>query len=195
MKRRTFFRKALGGLAGLVAVPALLSPGGRAGIHSPNPLTPTRPRVSGEQRRQRREPETYWTGDSIRTKFPEAGNFKIVYGRHPECRPLCPYLFKGQPCGYSGSAACCDKTHAHCEELGNLHRFGGYRKAVEVEIKNIDMASDALFALSDETKKTTITLDELNRVTRELREEIAEACRQDLIRAAVERHEKVGWVL
>ncbi len=42
--------------------------------------------------------------------------------------PSCPWAFKGQECGYGGSAkSVCDKSYDTCLSLGNAARFGGFR--------------------------------------------------------------------
>lgn len=45
--------------------------------------------------------------------------------------------FKGTECGYSGSAAWCDRTYARCETLGNAANFGGFRWLPSIKDKEI----------------------------------------------------------
>ncbi len=39
---------------------------------------------------------------------------------------LCPWMFKGSECGYSGAGATCDKTISTCKGYGNEANFGGF---------------------------------------------------------------------
>jgi len=41
-------------------------------------------------------------------------------------RDRCPWSFKGENCGYTGSETFCDKTLKRCKELGNEENFGGF---------------------------------------------------------------------
>jgi lambda family phage minor tail protein L len=64
----------------------------------------------------------------------EWANFTLgastVYNKRVPQRRLiknyCAFRFKGELCGYTGTATSCDKTLARCRELGNSSRFGGF---------------------------------------------------------------------
>lgn len=50
---------------------------------------------------------------------------------------LCPWVFKGTECGYTGDATECNKTYERCDYLGNTDNFGGFRFFPSIEEKEI----------------------------------------------------------
>lgn len=50
--------------------------------------------------------------------------------------------FKGEPCGYSGSATWCDRTYKRCAALSNTTNFGGFPEVRELQDKQIQWGPD-----------------------------------------------------
>lgn len=44
--------------------------------------------------------------------------------------PVCPFVFKGWRCKYSGRQTTCNKTAKQCKQYGNFARFGGFSSEV-----------------------------------------------------------------
>lgn len=50
---------------------------------------------------------------------------------------LCPWIFKGTECGYTGSADECNKTAERCDVLANSDNTGGFKHFPSIEEKEI----------------------------------------------------------
>jgi hypothetical protein len=79
-----------------------------------------------------------WTLDETEAKIEIAS--ELVFWNKKTLREsgsLCPWVFKGTECTYSGGMTDCNKTYRRCLNLNNQNYFGGFRFLPSIEEKEI----------------------------------------------------------